>query len=284
MKRRKIILVVAVASQLCCRGEKDREPHGQPAAQQPAPQPPKPAPAPSATPPPSPVVRDRGGLLVGDGASDIFVGNLYRNSSADMRRPSEYCLEDGSFWQGSSFRLGRVNLFGLPLDVGPVEFSKQLAVYGSKESPLFDVIRRVGDCPDGYGGDNNASQLRQDWLADEGGFRTTRARLAELPYLKAVAYEILRLHLVLIGDDEVARVELTNPFNVDLVDLPMRYHYESGKGKPSPRYVDRALTLLAGESVVLEVPRRHQGRWQLVGIQLRGQAGRVELDVELKVK
>lgn len=250
------------------------------------------APAPSPPAKAADSAFDSNGLLRTDRDTHVFVGMLSRNASEDMTRPSEYCLEDGGLWQGAPFRLGRVNVIGLPLDLGVVPFKKPVAVFGKREPSLDAAIRRVGDCPDGYGAEAERMQMRSDWVADEGGFRTTHAKLAETPFIRATGYEITRVHQVLGKDDRVARVRFYNPFDEDLPELEVRFHYEGGPTKPMPTFVDRKLALPSGENVVLEVPLTPTGKpldegnkraKHLVGIHLRATVGNAELNIELRV-
>jgi hypothetical protein len=97
---------------------------------------------------------------------------------------------------------------------------------------------------------------------------------------------------VLGKDDTTTRLRLSNRLNVDLSELTVRYHYEGGPTKPMPSFAEQKLSLAAGESVDLDVPRTPTGKPvdptlkrapRLVGVQLRGKAARVVIDIELPV-
>jgi hypothetical protein len=235
---------------------------------------------------------DTNGLLRVDRDVDVFVGWLKRNASEDMMRPSEYCLEDGFLWQGAPFRLGRINVIGLPLDLGEVVFRKPIAVFGKKEASLDAALRKIGDCPEGYGREAEMMQMRSDWIADEGGFRTTHDKLKQTEFIRAAGFETIRLHQELGKDDRVTRVRLHNPFTEDIAELEVRFHYEGGPTKPMPTFDDKKLALASGASVDVEVPRTPTGEpldptnkraKRLYGVQLRASVGRAVLDVELPV-
>ena len=232
------------------------------------------------------------GLLRVDGPGEIYVGRLRRNQPADMMRPSEYCLEDGQLWAGAPHRLGRVNVFGLAADVdtglAPV------ALFAAQRPSLDAVISALGPCPDDYGEEARHVQMRSDWVADEGGFASTHAKLATIPYLEAQAHVVLELHEVLDQSDTTTRLRLKNPFNVAMSAVEMRLHYEGGPGKPMPTFVaiEPRPVIAPGAAVDIEVKRTPTGAAvapmrkrnnQLYGIQLEGQVGSAEIDVELNL-
>jgi hypothetical protein len=237
-------------------------------------------------------VYDQAGLLRVDGKGEIYVGRLRRNQPADMMRPSEYCLEDGQLWGGALHRLGRVNVFGLGDDVD--SRLAPVALFADKRPSLDAVISALGPCPDGYGEQARRKQMRSDWVADEGGFATTHAKLAKIPYLEAHAHVVLDLHEVLEQSDTATRLRLKNPFNVAISAVDMRLHYEGGPGKPMPTFVaiEPRPVIAPGASVEIEVKRTPTGAAvaplrkrnnQLYGLQLEGRVGSAEIDVELQV-
>ncbi len=247
----------------------------------------------AAAPPPSTWSRydDHGRLRVDD-EHDLFVGLLRRNRPADQIAPSEYCLDDGKLWRGSDYRLGRINVFGVA--AGEIQTGGDpVAVYAVRRPSLDAALVEVGPCPEGYGAEADRIQMRSDWVCDEGGFRTSHEKLATVPYLEASAVEVVRLHRIVDQSDTTTRIELHNPFAVALEPIALRLHYEGGPGKPMPTFVAvDPPRLPAGGSAVIEVARTPSGepvgdrskrQDRLFGLELRGELGRLHLDVELPV-
>ena len=240
------------------------------------------------TPPPS----SAGLLPLG---SPALVGLLRANEPKLVTSPSEYCLDDGNLYRGAPARIGAVNVMtSEPL----AELSGKLVIaYGVLERSLVDALTLIGPCPAGYGDDSPDRQMRSDWVSPEGGFRTTRHKLQDLPWLRSSSVRPLALHRVVANGDgtDQAVVELGNPFDTALDSLRARLHYEGGPGKPMPKFVPLALTLPPGGSQRVEVAARvdggpagadegtPRGSYRLQSIDLDGTIGAARFEATLWV-
>lgn len=230
---------------------------------------------------------DRGRFKTG--AGEAHVGWLVANVAGSMEAPSQYCLDDGSLYQGAPYRLGRVNVF-VSEPVTDEILDGPAIVYGRRETGLDRKIKRIGPCP--AGDDTRPTpQLRSDWVADEADWRghTTRARLAKADYIEAVA--VYRLPLVEFrraGDS--VELTLTNRFDRPLgASATFALYYEGGPKKPMPIMEPRPLDNLApGESRTYSAvapagisPRRKPGggRKLFRGYRLEGSLGDVRFDL-----
>ena len=224
--------------------------------------------------------------LIDVDAESLFVAMLVENRENDEMAPADYCLDDGKLWKGATYRLGRVNVFGVDEQLAALTPKGPVAVFGSKEMSLNDVITDQGPCPER---EILHAQMRSDWIADEGGSRTTHDKLATLPYIKGTRAQLVHMHEFLDSDESTVRVRIRNPFTVPMRGLDFAAHYEGGRGKPMPTMVDKVLTLEPGATVELEIPRELEGAENtkagsgLHTLDLTGTLGKAELDIRLFV-
>lgn len=237
---------------------------------------------------PAPMPNQAGQLPV-SGMLHAFVGALRENRHGDEMQPSDYCLDDGMQYQGARWRLGRINVFGLDAELSALARSQAVIVYGREEAPLLSVLQKVGPCPDE---ELPVMQMRSDWIADEGGYRTTRARLQELTYIQGQAALAVTLYEVIAADERELRLRVHNPFDAPYSEMSLIAHYEGGPGKPMPHYDSQLVQLAAGGSVEIALPRSADPDairpptkmgWDLHSIQLRGRVGRARMDADLTV-
>jgi hypothetical protein len=270
--------------------ERSQDPRG---ASDPEPSPTQPgnksAPAASRPAPPAP------GAIQTAGLGGVFIGVLTRNEPKSDTQPSEYCLDDGYIWRGAAHRMGGVNIMGLERELGAVKAGAVVAIHGAREPSLDAAITRGDPCPDDY--HSPGMQLRSDWIASEGGHRSTHAKLAQIAFIRATRHQVLSMHEAVSEADGAVRFRIRNPLDAPLDGVDAKLHYEGGPGKPMPRFIDQPLSLAAGASVEIEAPRYidadgdalqvqgdrpRRGRYyELRGFQMRGAVGRVSLDLEL---
>lgn len=266
------------------------------------PQPPQPAPAPTATievePSRSEAVvdaspaLDRNGLLSVD--EPALVGRLVVNAPYSIMHPSEYCLDDKQIYTGAPARIGRLNVFARA-PVGDLAGRIVLA-RGQHEPSLLAMLQRKEACPADYGSSPaEMPQMRSDWVSPEGGFKTTREKLASLQAFRARELRALDLGEKLESSADTVTVELRNPFAVPLDALETNAHYEGGPGKPMPLFRKVELALPAGDKQRLELPARigagpagqivgsPRGVYRLHSVELKGRLGKTDFDVSIFV-
>ncbi len=238
---------------------------------------PRQTPAPSRTAAPSP------GPALLPSADQGFVGLLIENAAGDDIHPADYCLDDGQQWRGLPARLGRVNLAGVT--PAAALYGRQVIVWGSREPSLDAVVQKLGPCPPD---DRPMAQMRSDWIADEGGYLTTHAKLAATPLLRAVRIEPVTLAgFGALPDGGVGHgFTLHNPFDATLSGT-LRVHWEGGPGKPMPHFVEQPFTVAPGASLTVAVPFEpadepdEDWAWQLHAVHVVGSAGRVTVDADV---
>jgi hypothetical protein len=131
--------------------------------------------------------------------------------------------------------------------------------------------------------------MRSDWIADEGGSKTTHDKLATLPFIRGKRAQSITMHEFLPGDESTVRVRIRNPFTKSFAGLSFTAHYEGGPGKPMPTMVDKLLALEPGQRVELEFPRQLEGAPRTKGgsglhsLDISGTLGKAELDISLFV-
>lgn len=255
---------------------------------------------------------DAEGRIRVDGPWASFVGHLIQNEPEHMTSPSQFCLEDGSLYEGAPHRLGRVNVFGLAGAVKPSMLEKTAIVFGERRPSLDAALKKLGPCPQDYGKNWPYIQMRSDWVSDEGGFRTTREKLRGLSYIQGAAVLPVKLHEVVRsdagagggaskgeGDGEAedatpsnTTVFLLNPFNMPIEDLRVRVHYEGGPGKPMPHFEERRVRLAPGgraqvdvaSAVIKELTSGLKGGYRLESLELEGKVGRAEINATLFIR
>jgi len=240
---------------------------------------PRKEPTPSRSAAPSP------GPLLLPSADQGFVGLLLENAAGDDGHPADYCLDDGQQWRGLPARLGRINLAGVTPPAAL--YGRHVIVWGSREASLDAVVTRLGPCPPD---DRPMPQMRSDWIADEGGYLTTHARLAATPVLRAVRIEPVTLAgFGALPDGGVGHgFSLHNPFDAALTGT-LRAHWEGGPGKPMPHFVEQPFTVAPGASLTVALPFEPDGMpdeewaWQLHAVHVVGSAGRVTVDADVFV-
>jgi hypothetical protein len=253
-------------------------------------------------------LHDAEGRIRVDGPRASFIGHLIQNEPEHMTSPSQFCLEDGSLYEGAPHRLGRVNVFGLAGAVQPSMLGKTAIVFGERRPSLDAALKKLGPCPQDYGKDWPHIQMRSDWVSDEGGFRTTREKLRGLSYIQGAAVLPVKLHEVVRagagegkgkGDGEAedatpsnTTVFLLNPFNMPIEDLRVRVHYEGGPGKPMPHFEERRVRLDPGgraqvdvvSAIVKETASGLKGGYRLQSLELEGKVGRAEINATLFIR
>lgn len=218
--------------------------------------------------------RNPDGLLVVSGPHRVRVGSIDVNGAVDTLNPGAYCLDDGRHHRGAPHRLGRLPLFGLSAPA-----SGTMAVVVEERGSLLDALVDLGPCPPDLA--PPALQIRSDWLPPEGGSRTTRARLAELPAVYAVAAEPIAVGTV-VREGDTFVVTLHNPFDVALSGLDWQVHREGGRGKPMPRYETVRVELPPGGAHVLRIPADDPVdgvRWKAYAVEARGTVGNASFDL-----
>ncbi len=230
------------------------------------------------------------GTIAVPAGQTVFVGRLTENVPLGVGNPSAYCLEDGKLYETASHRMEGVNVFGVGALVTLTGAAARdiVAVTGRLEHGLDKAVKAVGPCPKAYL-EPEIMQMRSDWVSPECGFdlgRSTTAKLATLDYI--VAERIARVELVeVLTKGPTARVRVRNPFDVELRDVTVVWHYETrSKGKPMGHEERTTLTLPAGASNVIEAeatlsaPPEHvarRGGGRLEWVELRKDDGPVHL-------
>jgi hypothetical protein len=221
-----------------------------------------------------------------------FVGILSQNAMYSQTSPSAYCLEDDTLYRGADARVGDLNLF-IDRDVSSFA-AKPVLVRGSREPSLLSALREVGPCPAERPEEH--AQMRSDWVSPEGGFRTTRDRLRDRPFLRGTEIVALDLGSMLDGSGERVIVELKNPFDRAMDGLRAVAHYEGGPGKPMPRYEPVKLSLPPGGSQRLDLAARVEagpagqdsgeprGMYALTSVDLEGTLGAVDVKVSIPAR
>lgn len=235
---------------------------------------------------------DRDGLLSVD--EPALVGRLVANERYSVMHPSEYCLDDGWVYAGAPARIGRLNVFtSSAIDT----LSGRLVLARGRHEPsLLALLDKREQCPSDYGkSPAEFPQMRSDWVAPEGGFKTARDKLAKLPCFRARELRAVDLGEKLEARDDVVVVELRNPFLTPLDALEARAHYEGGPGKPMPLFREVKLALPAGGTQRLELPAHieagpagqdagaRRGSYRLHSVDLRGTLGKTDFDASLYV-
>jgi hypothetical protein len=228
--------------------------------------------------------------------ASTLVGRLRGNEPLSMTGPSELCLDDGQLYRSAPARIGDVNLFPDAATDAAIDGLDGVivAARGTWGASLLDALVALGPCPPGYGDASPIQQMRSDWVAAEGGFRTSRERVGRLRYLRATAiHPVVLVHQRSPGSAEVIEVELRNPFERALDGLEARIHYEGGPGKPMPMLLPLTLALPAGGSQRLELAASVEGGpagalagsprgwYRLYSIDLAGEVEGARFDVRL---
>ena len=193
---------------------------------------------------------------------NAIVGTATRNQPKGLANPSEYCV-DGRLYQGATYRLGALNLFG-PLPPGDLD-GQAIVVHGHIKTGLWSKLAPGEPCAEDYGAAESMMQLRSDWMAPETGFQVGRSTQEILERTAYIAFETLYpLDCGSISADATeAKVTVRNPFTVPLTSLQLVAHYErmGHGGKPMPEHRALALSLAPGatQDVVfpLEIPEEH---------------------------
>ncbi|MCC6993160.1 MAG: hypothetical protein IT370_00895 [Deltaproteobacteria bacterium] len=219
-------------------------------------------------------------------ADEGFVGLLIENAPGDDFHPADYCLDDGQQWRGLPARLGRINVAGVTPSAAL--YGHHVIVWGRREASLDAVISKLGPCPPD---DRPMAQMRSDWIADEGGYLTTHARLAATPVLRALRIEPLTLAgFGALPDGGVGHgFSLHNPFDAALSGS-LRAHWEGGRGKPMPHYVDQPFVVAPGATLTVALPFEPgdvpdlDRAWRLHAVHVVGSAGRVTVNADVFVE
>ncbi|MCP4446838.1 MAG: hypothetical protein GY811_16040 [Myxococcales bacterium] len=219
-------------------------------------------------------------------AEEVHIGRLVLNEPLSIMHPSEYCLDDGKLWQGSLYRLGRTNVFGLATELAAVKGTNPIAIFGEEKQSLDSKLVSTGPCPNPY--EPIHVQMRSDWVAPEGGPNSTHEKLQGLPYIEGKKVQAVHMTEHLEGDANTARLRLRNPFSVHLSGVSVKAHYEGGGGKPMPTMVEQVLALAPGEWTEISLPKRlnsEQPRTKagsgLHSLELRGQLGKAQINIEI---
>lgn len=222
-------------------------------------------------------------------AGSCWVGVLRRNRSFDDSFPAQHCLDDKKLWEGASHRIGRRNVFGVGAGADSLD-GKLVLVRGTAGSSLADALTFKGPCP---AEDSASRQFRTDWMADEGGYVTTRARLQTVPYLRASSVEPFPVLQVSNPTLENRRKEHGPAPNVpasatvhnptgSVWNLELLLHYEGGPGKPMPRYLRRPVRVEPGQETTVIIdsvirdpahPDSERAYWILEDVELAGAVG-----------
>jgi len=246
--------------------------------------------SPEADLPPQPSSQSSPSAPMAD-AGSCWVGVLRRNRSFDDILPAHHCLEDKKLWEGASHRIGRRNVFGVGGGADSLD-GKLVLVRGTVGASLADALTLKGPCP----AEGSASrQFRADWMADEGGYVTTRARLQTIPYLRASSVEPFPVLQVSNPTLENRRKEhwrgpvphvpasatVHNPTG-SVWNLELLLHYEGGPGKPMPEYERRPVRVEPGQETTVAIdsvirdpahPDSERAYWILEDVELAGAVG-----------
>ncbi len=213
------------------------------------------------------------------------VGRLSANEPESDLRPSNYCV-DGKLYRGAPARLGRTNVFLAPhLSLDDVLLGGVVLVHGITEPSLFAALEELGPCPDN---DPPPMQMRSDWLPDEGGYRTTRARLSATAAFRAHRIERIQLHEIVAVTDSVVTIRLRNPFP-DAIVGELAIHHEGGPGKPMPHYARQPLAIPVGGHLDVAADRRLAsdrpgGRpSKLASLDIAATAGPIQIDLAIVI-
>lgn len=236
----------------------------------------------------TPSVQDDGPPWATDRPGLVGVWRL--NHAVSMTNPGRYCLEDDRLYLGAPARVGDLNVFTRQ---SANDFAGQLVlVRGNQEGSLLSALVEQGPCPK-LDVDPEHIQMRSDWVAREGGYRTTKAKLRELPFFRAT--RVVALDLGSKRDERGDRVQfaIKNPFTVSMNGLEAVAHYEGGPGKPMPRFEPITLVLPPGATQIVDLAARVEagpagadsgeprGVYVLATVDLRGKLGALTIDVSL---
>ena len=198
-------------------------------------------------------------------ADEGFVGLLIENAPGDDFHPADYCLDDGQQWRGLPARLGRINVAGVTPSAAL--YGHHVIVWGRREASLDAVISKLGPCP-----------------PDD-------RPMAATPVLRALRIEPLTLAgFGALPDGGVGHCfSLHNPFDAALSGS-LRAHWEGGRGKPMPHYVDQPFVVAPGATLTVALPFQPDdvtdvGRaWRLHAVHVVGSAGRVTVNADVFVE
>lgn len=232
------------------------------------------------------------------GPARCFVGRLRQNAKMDHFHPADFCV-DGRHFEGASYRLSRLNLFGV--EALPADWLGQyVMVPAVRRENLASRLRETGPCPEG---EPFPIQARSDWSPEEGGYLTRLERLAQADYLDAEGDPKL-VSLMNVqrpeppkrgrkrGAPEPSRhdaevvVEIENTLEVPLEGLRLAFHYEGGPRKPMPHYdvvpvrrlAPRARqTLRRPAAVERPIGGGETSWWHFESVSLEGRAGDCEI-------
>ena len=216
-----------------------------------------------------------------------YIGILTKNVPRAHGDTKDYCADD-IHYQGANYRLGRINVFGLK--------SRRSAGYIHLEATRHDNLLRAlkvqGKCPEAS---PFPIQARSDWDHEDGGYFTTKDRLRRASYFRAVSakdLELVEVEAPKFSSKGIKRggqprdpgaqisLRLNNPLSFGWSGLKVVVHYEGGKGKPMPVYVEHNLPPLApGVGATHRYPaavQRGAAWYHFASVSLEGQSGGCE--------
>lgn len=170
----------------------------------------------------------------------VRVGILQKTYPLALKKPSEYCLEDGYLYKSTSYKIGDMNIhFEKKEDVSAL-VGKVVLVYGKKDKDLNQIIVKQGKAPSDYGREASMMQIRSDWVGEETGFdigHSSREKLKKVTFLRcSKIQEFKGLNVKRHEKEGLVEVSFQNTLGEDVNNLEIIAHYESVKGKPSPHY------------------------------------------------
>jgi hypothetical protein len=222
---------------------------------------------------------------------EVIMSTLKKNSPDSRTSPSVYCLiEEKKKYQGFSYRISGKNLF---FDEEPkIDANQTYILTGTWKKDLTERIKELGTCEQ----EEVREQIRSDWLAEEnresgrlefiswGVGETTRKRLQELSYFHVT--KIKKLDAIKCKmKPKVVQLEILPIPEWKGVQIMMVSHYEGGRGKPQPKYLNQKVRLKK-QKILLDIPKtiKETGRdFQLQNIILSGERKNVSINVDINM-
>jgi hypothetical protein len=174
-----------------------------------------------------------------------YLGMVTQNQKESFR-PAEYCLlDEKKLYTGLKYRMQGLNLF-FPKEV-EMPIDGVYLIQGIVKKNLFSLLKENGSCdPDTFGGVYRMQQVRSDWLPPENrdGFTivswvpglTSREALKKQSYLEMSSVQTKNIISVKKQIGDKLSVTITNSLEFSLLPMRVNFHYEGGRGKPSPLY------------------------------------------------
>lgn len=187
--------------------------------------------------------------------TEKIISTVQKNSPNSRKNPSVYCLVDEKKkFTGYPYRINGKNVY--LLEIQNLETNVAYILEGNWKKDLTTHIKEVGSCEP----EEVIEQIRSDWLAEEnrkkgmdfiswGVGETTRERLKELSYFEVSKVQKLDAFTC---KNKKGNIEISIKSIPELkgIKLIMVSHYEGGRGKPQPKYLNKKISLKKNSTTV----------------------------------